>query len=100
MAQTKKLTKDQVLHIAELANLRLSLKEVTQFQKQLSDVLTYIDILSELDTDKVEPTSQVTGLKNITRSDKSGGCLTQKQALDSAKSKKDGYFRVKAIFND
>lgn len=93
-----KLTKEQVLHIAKLAKLTLSEKEIIKFQKQLSDILGYIEVLNELDTSKVKPTSQVTGLENVLREDKVGKCLTKKEALSNAKNKHEGYFKVKAIF--
>lgn len=93
-----KLTKGQVLHVAELANLKLTEAEVKKFQKQLSDILDYIKILNQLDTNKVEPTSQVTGLENVFREDKVEKCLSQKQALSGTKSKYKGYFKVEAIF--
>jgi aspartyl-tRNA(Asn)/glutamyl-tRNA(Gln) amidotransferase subunit C len=92
------LTKAQVLHIAQLANLKLSKSEVKKFQKQLSDVLGYVDILNELKTDKVKPTAQVTGLTNVMRPDEIKKGLSQKQALSGSKSKHKGYFKVKAIF--
>lgn len=95
-----KLTKEQVLHIAKLANLKLSDQEVVRFQKQLSDVLGYIEVLNELDTSKVKPTAQVTGLENVFREDQLGKSLTQKEALSGAKNKHQGYFKVKAIFNE
>lgn len=93
-----KLTKNQVLHIAKLANLRLSESEVKKFQSDLSDILAYIEILNQLNTVKVEPTSQVTGLENVLRKDETANCLTQNQALSGTKSKHQGYFKVKAIF--
>ena len=99
MAKKKtKLSKEQVLHIARLAKLKLTEKEVKKFQKQLSDILSYIDMLNELDISKVEPSSQVTGLKNIFKKDEVVDCFSQKEALSGTKSKHNGYFKIKAIF--
>ena len=63
------LTKDQVRHIAKLCRLQLTDSEVEKFAKQLSDVFEYMEVLSEVDTEKVEPTAQVTGLKNVKQKD-------------------------------
>ena len=63
------LTKDQVKHIAKLARLTLSDGEVEKFTKDLGAILDYVDILSEVDTEGVEPTEQVTGLTNAFRMD-------------------------------
>lgn len=64
-----KLTKDQVKHVAALARLGIEEKEVEKFQTQLSGILDYVEQLNEVNTDNIEPTAQVTGLKNIMRSD-------------------------------
>ncbi|MBI4232006.1 Asp-tRNA(Asn)/Glu-tRNA(Gln) amidotransferase subunit GatC [Candidatus Peregrinibacteria bacterium] len=59
------LSDDQVRHVAKLARIELSDEEVKKFSKQLSAVLEYMDVLSEVDTTDVPETSQVTGLKNV-----------------------------------
>ena len=63
------LTKDQVRHIAKLARLRLSDDEVEKFSKELTSILGYIDMLKEVDTSTVQPTTNVTGLTNCFRED-------------------------------
>ena len=93
-----KLSAEEVKHVADLAGLRLTPEELKKFQKQLSDVLDYVEVLNELKTDKVEPTSQVTGLEDVFREDEVGECLTQKEALSGAKEKHQRRFKVKAIF--
>lgn len=65
-----KLTKDQVKHVAKLARLGLTEVEVEKFQTQLSGILYYVEQLNEVNTDKVLPTAQVTGLANVMREDK------------------------------
>lgn len=64
-----KLTKQEVEHIAGLARLGLSEKEIEKFQTQLSGILEYVSLLNEVDTKGVLPTAQVTGLTNVTRED-------------------------------
>lgn len=63
------LTDDQVRHIAKLARLNLSDAEVSKYAKDLTSILQYIDMLSEVDTTGVEPTAQVTGQMNSLRPD-------------------------------
>jgi aspartyl-tRNA(Asn)/glutamyl-tRNA(Gln) amidotransferase subunit C len=64
-----KLTKKEIEHIATLARLELSDEELKKYGSQLSDVLSYIDQLKEVDTEDTEPTAQVTGLENVLRED-------------------------------
>lgn len=94
------LIKEQVLHIAKLANLQLSDEEVIKFQKQLSEILSYMKILKKVDTDKTKPTAQVTGLTNITREDETKNSLKLEKALSGTKVTHNGYFKVKSVLNN
>lgn len=95
-----KLTKDQVKYVARLANLSLSEEEISRLEEQLSETLKFVEQLEQVNTSKVEATSQVTGLSNVTRSDEPSSFLTQNQALQNAPSKENGFFKVKAIFEE
>ena len=94
-----KLTKKDVEHVAHLAKLPLSDKEIERNLKQLNEVVNYIGELSEVDTKNTEPTSQTTGLENVFRSDelKSQPGSTQEEALSGTEKSHNGYFRVEAI---
>jgi aspartyl-tRNA(Asn)/glutamyl-tRNA(Gln) amidotransferase subunit C len=97
-----KLTKSDILHVAKLAKLDISESEVEKFLKQLSSIVDYIGALSEVDTDGVEPTSQTTGLTDVTRSDevKSDQILTQEEAISGTDKFYNGYFKVDAILKE
>lgn len=94
-----KLNNHDVLHVAKLAKLDLTKDEIEKFTSQLSSVITYFGELNEVDTEGIEPTSQTTGLENVTRLDevRSGGSLSQEDTLSGASSIYNGYFKVKAI---
>lgn len=63
------ITRDNVLHLAQLSNLELSDLEVDNLGEDISNILGYVEQLNELDTEGVEPTYQVTGLENVWRGD-------------------------------
>ena len=67
--------------MAELARIALSDAEVEKFQTQLSGILEYVGQLGEVNTDGIEPTSQVTGLTNVTRPDVAAGTLAAPEKL-------------------
>lgn len=92
--------KIDVSHIAKLANLTVTEAEIPVFEKQLLEVLEYINKLDEVIVTDVEPTSQVTGLENVTREDTTQPSLTQHDALSQAKNTHDGLFVVKGVFED
>ncbi len=91
--------KINVPHVAKLANLPLKEEEEKKFEKQLSDVLQYIEKLNEVNTDSVEPTSQVTGLENVFREDTSSSSLAKPVALSNAKAQQNGFFQVEGILD-
>lgn len=94
----QRLKETQVKHVALLANLKLNRREINKFRQQLSEILNYVDILNKLDTKGVEPTSQVTGLENVFRDDRTTPSLSQKETLSGTKKKTNNFFKVKAIF--
>lgn len=83
--------------VAKLANLPLTQEEKDIFSKQLEETVIYVKGLDKVDTAGVEPTSQVTGLENITREDEVMPSLSQEDALKNAKSTYNGFFKVKGI---
>lgn len=97
-----KLSKSDVLHVAKLANLNLTEKEIDKFAPQLSKVVDFVGELSKVDTNNVEPTSQTTGLSNITRIDNVNlaGSLTEDEALSGSDKVYNGYFKVNAILKE
>ena len=54
-------------YVAKLARIDLSAQEKKKLQKQLGDILAYIEKLKKLKVDKVEPLSHVLPLKNVFR---------------------------------
>lgn len=94
-----KLTKTDVLHVAKLAKLELTDKEIDKFTPQLSSIVEFVSELSEVETKDVEPTSQSTGLEDVYRADEVKGesSLTQEQAISGTDETYNGYFKVMAI---
>lgn len=88
-----------VSHTAKLASVPLKPQEKEKFEKQLSEILSYVEKLKEVDTKSVEITSHVTGLENVVREDKTSPSLSQEEALANTKSQHNGFFKVKAILD-
>ena len=64
-----KLTRDDVLRLAQLARLDLTEEEIEKFRDEISSILEYAEQLQKVDVSGLEPTSQVTGLTDVTRPD-------------------------------
>lgn len=95
----KKLTTDEVKHVAKLANLPLTEAEVADFQEKLSYTLDYVDILKEVETSGVEPSFHPTGEKNHLREDEAKPSLSQEEALRNAKKAHNGFFVAKVVWD-
>lgn len=63
------ISRDDVQHLAQLSSLQLGDDEAEVLRVDLEHILGYIEQLSELNTDGVEPTYQVTDLQNVWRDD-------------------------------
>ena len=63
------ISRDDVQHLAQLSSLQLDESEIDGLQQDIENILDYVEQLSELNTDGVEPTYQVTGLSNVWRDD-------------------------------
>ena len=95
-----KLTEENVRYVAGLANLTLSESEIHQYADELSNILTYVDKLDELDTTGVEPMAQVLFAAGDTaslREDVERTPLTNAAALANAPLASGGYFKVPKV---
>ena len=101
MAKNVDLSKADILHIAKLANLTLSKKEVEKYLGQLSETIKYVENLDELDTKNVSPTSHSTNANNVYFEDgkENKRLFSQDEALKNSKNKKNGQFVVKRIMD-
>jgi aspartyl-tRNA(Asn)/glutamyl-tRNA(Gln) amidotransferase subunit C len=90
------ITREQVLHVAALAQLGLSEEEVTRFEGQLSAILESVGKIAGLDLDGVEPTSHPLDIVNVFGEDVPEPCLSLEDALANAPDVEDGSFGVPA----
>lgn len=93
-----KLSRDDVLRLAALSKLRLDDEEIEKLKDELSEILNYVEILNQVDVTGLQPTYQVTGLKNIMRSDepKNYG-YDASELLKNAPAVENGQFKVKRV---
>ncbi len=94
------LDRDQVEHIAALARIGLTDAEIDVLAVQLSNILEQFEVLSELDTSDVEPTSNAGELKTVLREDVSHDSLDRSDVLENAPRRDGDFFRVKAVLQE
>ncbi len=91
------LTKEQVQHVAELARLSFSEKEMERFQDQLTNILTYIDMLNEAETEDIEPVTTVLPQQNVFREDEVRHPFPKADYLALAPSAEHDHYKVPKI---
>jgi aspartyl-tRNA(Asn)/glutamyl-tRNA(Gln) amidotransferase subunit C len=102
------ITEQDVVYVADLANLELTAEERTRFVKDLNSILEYIGRLNELNTDEVPPMAQVfnrfsssqgAGIQpgSVQRDDVVRAGLPQKAALQNAPATDGAFFKVPKV---
>jgi aspartyl-tRNA(Asn)/glutamyl-tRNA(Gln) amidotransferase subunit C len=94
------IDREQVLHVARLARLRLDEGEVETMAGELSGILGHVDRIADLDLEGVEPTSHVVGLENVLRADVPWTSMPPAVALANAPEPFEGAFRVPSPQHD
>jgi aspartyl-tRNA(Asn)/glutamyl-tRNA(Gln) amidotransferase subunit C len=88
------IDREQVLHVAKLARLRLTDEEVEKMAGELSTILEAIEQIGELDLEGVQPTSHVVDLENVLRPDEPRPSLPRERALANAPDASQDGFQV------
>ena len=86
-----------VRYTAQLARLNLSEEEIATFQSQLSQVLAYVEKLSEVDVSGVDPTAHTNPIFNVFRKDEARDCFTPEEALANAPRQANHLFVVTKV---
>lgn len=92
------ISRDDVLHLAQLSNLELNETEIDSLGIDIGNILAYVEKLGELDTEGVEPTYQVTGLNNVWRDDEIINYkVTREELLARAPEASDNQVKVPKV---
>ena len=94
------ITRETVLHVAKLARLELADTEIDRMQRDLGNILEYVNSLAELDTASVAETTQVAVLGTPLREDDVQPSLANEQALRGAPRSSGGGFAVPAFVDE
>jgi aspartyl-tRNA(Asn)/glutamyl-tRNA(Gln) amidotransferase subunit C len=88
---------DETKHIAGLARVGVTEKDLDKFSHDLSAILDWMKQLEELNLENVEPTAHISGVKDVLRQDKINEFLDEKEIIKLFPEEKDGYNKVKSI---
>ena len=97
MPQEKKISVEQVRHVAKLSRLAIDEERTQRFAGQLESILEYVAQIGEVDVSGVEPMAHALPLKNVLREDVVEGALTIEKALQNAPETDGPFFKVPKI---
>jgi aspartyl-tRNA(Asn)/glutamyl-tRNA(Gln) amidotransferase subunit C len=97
---SKRLTREEVAHVALLARLEVTDDELDMFTGQLADILGHAADIEALDVSGVEALAHPLKLRNVLRADEVTPCLDREEVLSQAPAAEDGRFRVPQILGE
>ena len=94
------ISREEVEKVSLLGRLLLSDDELDKMTTQLGDILQYMDLLSEVDTEKVEPMAHALDVSDVFRVDQIRPSIDRDEALANAPNRDDECYRVPAVLGD
>jgi aspartyl-tRNA(Asn)/glutamyl-tRNA(Gln) amidotransferase subunit C len=94
------LTEEDVEKIAHLARLALTAGEIAEYQRQLSAILDYAEMLNELDHTEIDPTLEDQTRRNVMRKDVIKPGLSLEDVLFNASQHAQDQFQIQAVLED
>ena len=94
-----KISKEEILHIAELADLKINENEIDKYVLNLQDILNFANIVNNAKTDGMEITVGANENYNVFRKDEVVNFENRDELLKNAPSKDEGMFQIPKVIN-
>jgi aspartyl-tRNA(Asn)/glutamyl-tRNA(Gln) amidotransferase subunit C len=92
-----KINNKLINDLAKLAKLEFNEQQSVEMQEDLKKIIGFVDKLSEINTENIEPLIYLSDEKNVLREDEIGSMLSQREALSNAPKKDSDYILVPKI---
>ena len=89
--------REEILHIAKLANLNIKEDEIDEYAKNLEDILNFVKVLNSVDTENVEESIGSANNVNVFRKDEIKDFGDREILLQNAPEQEDGMFRIPKV---
>ena len=93
-----KISREEIIHIAKLANLNLTDAEIDKYTNDMEDILNFANTVNNVNTDGVDETIG-TDTYNVFRKDEVKECTDRQTLLQNAPSQDEGMFRIPKVIN-
>ena len=88
------ITKDEVMHLADIAMLKIPEEDIDMFTEKISQVISFIETINEVNTENVEPTLQINNDTGLLKDYDEDQVLTREEVLQNTKEHQYGYFKI------
>jgi len=95
----KKITIDEVKHIARLSKLNIPDNELEYYLSEMDKMINHFNIISKVDTSNVEPMTHVNTMTNVLREDKSKESLTTNEAIENSSETFGQFIKIPKIID-
>lgn len=91
------IKKEEILHIAKLASLKIKDEEIEEYRKNLQDILNFANTINSVDTDKIEETNGISDNVNVFREDEVQEFEDIDALMQNTKDKQDNMFKIPKV---
>ena len=91
------VSKEEILHIAKLADLKIEENETDEYAKNLEDILDFVKVLNSVDTENVEESIGTVNSTNVFRKDEVKEFEDKEALLQNAPEKEDNMFNIPKV---
>lgn len=92
-----KISKEEILHIAKLASLKIKDEEIDEYRKNLQDILNFANTINSIDTNKIEETNGISSNVNVFREDEVKEFEDAKSLMQNAPEKNENMFVIPKV---
>lgn len=93
------ISKEEILHIAKLASLKIKEEEIEEYRKNLADILNFAKIINSVDTDNLEETNGATTNINFLREDEVKEFEDKEKLMQNAPDQENNMFKIPKVLN-
>tara|TARA_Y100000389_G_scaffold202078_1_gene246464 strand:+ start:9933 stop:10244 length:312 start_codon:yes stop_codon:yes gene_type:complete len=97
MSKKQKVSEKEVEKIASLSRLSLSKEELIKHTADMNNILDYMDLLNEIDTEDVEELVNVHDMTSPLREDKYAKSLDRKSVIDNSPESSENFVEVPLV---
>ena len=93
------ISKEEILHIAKLASLKIKEEEIEEYRKNLADILNFAKTIDSVDTKNLEETNGATTNINFLREDEVKGFEDKEKLMQNAPDQENNMFKIPKVLN-